>query len=41
MLQFDQFNEILKFLDSNFKLDKIKPNFYYSIRSFIRDINII
>lgn len=41
MLQFDQFNDILKFLDSSFKLDEIKPNFYYSIRSFIRDINTI
>lgn len=41
MFDFDLFEGVIKFLDSNFKLDKIKPNFYHSIRSFIRDINVI
>jgi len=41
MLILNLFEDIIKFLDSNFKLDKIKPDFYYSIRSFIRDINVI
>ena len=41
MFKLDLFEDIIKFLDANFTDDLIKPSFYYSLRSFIRDINVI
>jgi len=41
MINLEMFDDVIKLLETNYLTDLNKPSFYYSTRSFIRDINVI